>query len=62
MSTRTTTVTKALQLVQLAATGGLTSVLINTDAPWWLWVIVFAWGLLTGAWGFSAGWDARWPR
>ena len=60
--TNPTNGSRALRIAHLAATGVLAATLINADTPWWAWVVVIAWGLLTGAWGFSDGWDARGDR
>lgn len=52
-----TTETRVLQVAHLIASTGVAFALAHADAPWWLWFAVLSWGLLTGVWGFSAGWD-----
>lgn len=49
--------TRVLRYAQLAASGVLAAVGINTDADWRLLAVTVLWGGLTGAWAFSAGWD-----
>nr|WP_192830588.1 hypothetical protein [Mycobacterium sp. UM_NZ2] len=51
--------TKILRASQFAGTIALYAALTHTHAPWWIWATTIMWGLVTGAWGFSAGWDAR---
>lgn len=54
--------TRVLRVVHLAATGAATAAGMHADAPWWLWALVLVWGLVTGVWAFSAGWDAALGR
>lgn len=49
--------TRALGYAQLAASGVLAAVGINTTDDWRLITAVLLWGFLTGVWAYSAGWD-----
>lgn len=51
--------TRTLRYAQLAATGALTAAGINTNTDGRLLAAAVLWGVITGAWAFSAGWDAR---
>lgn len=51
--------TKTAQAVHLVWTIVLFWTLAQFHLPWWLYLITGIWGLFTGAWAFSAGWDAR---
>lgn len=51
--------TRTLRYAHLAATGALAAAGINTGTDWRFLAGTVLWGFLTGAWAFSAGWDAR---
>jgi hypothetical protein len=54
--------TQRLQLAVLIANIFYFAVGFRIGAPWWFWIVTFAWALLVGTWAFSAGWDAARPQ
>lgn len=55
---KSTTETRVLQAAHMGGSTVLVLALAHADVPWWAWVVVLLWGLLTGVWAHSAGWDA----
>ena len=50
--------TQLLRATSLVAGLAMFWTLFRADAGWWAITLIVVWGLLTGTWAFSAGWDA----
>ena len=50
--------TRILSAAQLGATGALVSWAMNHHPDWRMAAVIGLWGILSSAWGFSAGLDS----